>query len=147
MNAKQIYNIDASGIESTLQAEGFYLNKKTADLYINGIVDGFALSHNSEGYFVVRLSKYLAVTWYSVFDFGRNPSGGNLIIDVAMDGTSANLYSIFGYQSDTEVALRWGVLKMKTADGTVLLDGNSKPLAKALVNGIELSRNSTRDFY
>lgn len=106
-----------------MQAEGFYLNKKTAELYINGIVDGFAISHNSLGFFILKLSKYLTMTWYSVFDFGQSPAGGNMIVDIDNLGASTNMYSVFGYQSDTEAAYRWGLIKMKSADGTVYVDG------------------------
>ena len=113
VNAKQIHNIDNDDNEDILQAEGFYLDRATADIYINGIADGFSLSHNSQGFFIVKINAFLEIVFYSVFDFGKTPVGGEMVFD----GT--NLFSIFGYQSDLVESHRWGLVSMKAADGTV----------------------------
>lgn len=140
INAKQIYNIDSQKQEDILQAEGFFLNKATADIYINGIVDGFALSHNSLGFFIVKLNSVLNMVWYSVFDFGKSPVGGQMLVD------STKVYSIFGYESDLINSHRWGLTALSSSDGTVKED-SSNPVVVSLINGTEITRNSTRNFY
>ena len=80
------------------------------------------------------------MVWYSVFDFGKTPVGGAMLVD------STKVYSIFGYEADLEASHRWGIAALSESDGTVEED-SSNPIVLSLINGTEISRNSTRKFY
>ena len=144
VNSKQIQNSDSNGKAFKIQAEGFELDSD-GNLYVSGTVDGYTLSHNSLGFFIFKLDAMFNLAFFSVFDFGRAPVGGELLFN--MNGVNARLYSIFGYLSDYETANRWGLLILDAETGLVEVDGNSDKIATTLANGTTITRNNTRQFY
>jgi hypothetical protein len=78
-----------------------------------------------------------------VFDFGKTPVGGEMVL------SGVNLFSIFGYGSDTVNALRWGIIGLVAADGTVAVNAldNTKELATTLADSTYVTRNNTHAFY
>jgi hypothetical protein len=47
-------NQDSSSVEHSLEAHGFFLDTN-GDLYVNGLAAGSTLSHNSDGFFILKL--------------------------------------------------------------------------------------------
>lgn len=147
-NAKEIRNQKKNGNtfdESLFQAEGFFLDNN-GNLFVSGVADGYTLSHNSPGFFILKLDPLFNVLFYSVFDFGSVPSGGELSL---ITGTNT-LYSVFGYKTDSVNALRWGVLALDATLGEVTTRTESSGTIKnawTLANGTEVNRNTTRQFY
>lgn len=94
------------------------LDKTTGDMYINGIVDGFSLSHTSKGFFIMKISKDYELKFYSAFDFGKVPMGGTLILNKVSQADPL-ITSVFGYKSDFVEAYRWGLVTLNALTGLV----------------------------